>query len=175
EAHRIDAVALAGRRRAVGEDMALVRAAAGADDFRSDHAVAGVANVFQVVGAERLSEARPAGAAFELGAAVEQREAAEPAGEDSGPLLVEEDPAERRFGAMFEEDVFFLVVELGDQRVELALCGRCEIECCFGGWSVLGHGESPQRAAYSSAASNRNTPFVKVVWVGLSPGWRWPS
>src|SRR6185369_7093877 len=125
EAHRIDAVALAGRRRPVREDMALVRAAAGADDFRSDHAVAGVANVFQMVGAERLRETRPAGAAFKLGAAVEQREAAQPAGEDSGPLLVEEDAAERRLGAMFEKDVFFLVVELCGQRVELVLRGRC--------------------------------------------------
>ena len=33
ERARVDAIALAGRRRAVGEDVALVRAAAGADDL----------------------------------------------------------------------------------------------------------------------------------------------
>ena len=36
----VDAVALAGRGRAVGEDMAEVGAAAGADDLGADHAVA---------------------------------------------------------------------------------------------------------------------------------------
>src|SRR6185369_2452247 len=72
QAHGIDAVALTRRRRPVGEYVALVRSAAGADDFGADHAVAAVANVFQVIGAERLGEARPTGAAFELGAAVEQ-------------------------------------------------------------------------------------------------------
>ena len=54
---------------------------------------------------ERLGEARPAGAALELGAAVEQRQAAQPAGEDARPLLIEEDAAERRLGAMLEQDV----------------------------------------------------------------------
>ena len=45
--HRIDAIALAGRRRAVGEDVALMRAAAGADDLGADHAVAGIADVLR--------------------------------------------------------------------------------------------------------------------------------
>src|SRR5262245_48061206 len=39
EGHRVDAVAIARRRRAVREDMALVRAAAGTDDLGSHHAV----------------------------------------------------------------------------------------------------------------------------------------
>ena len=111
EADRIDAIALAGRRRAVGEDMALVRAAAGADDLVADHAVAAVADSGEMPVGERLGEAWPAGAAFELGAAVEQRQAAQLAGEDAGALLVEEDAAERRLGAMVEEDVALFVAE----------------------------------------------------------------
>src|SRR5215213_3615835 len=70
EADRIDAVALAGERRPVGKDMALVPAAARADDLGAGHAVARVADIFQMVGAERAGEARPAGAALELGSAM---------------------------------------------------------------------------------------------------------
>ena len=114
EADRIDAIALAGRRRAVGEDVALVRAAAGADDLGADHAVAGVADGLEVPLGEGLGEARPAGAALELGAAVEQRQPAQPAGEHARPLLVEEDAAERRLGAMLEQHVLLFLVEVGD-------------------------------------------------------------
>ena len=105
EAHRIDAIALSGRRRPIGEDMSLMRAAARADDLGPDHAVAGVADVFEVTFGERLREARPARAALELGAAMEQRKAAEAAGEDARPLFLKENAAKRRLGAMLEEDV----------------------------------------------------------------------
>ena len=44
---RIDAIAFASRRRAIGKHMALVRATSRADDFGPDHAVAGVANVLR--------------------------------------------------------------------------------------------------------------------------------
>ena len=47
--HRVDAVAQAGGRRAVGEDVALVAAAAGAEDLGAHHAVAGVALFTQVI------------------------------------------------------------------------------------------------------------------------------
>ncbi len=72
---------------------------------------------------EWLGEARPAGAAFELGAAMEEREAAQSAGEDSGPLFLKEDAAEWRLGAMLEQDMALFVVEVRDQRIEL-LFGR---------------------------------------------------
>src|SRR2546423_3666693 len=119
EADRVDAVALASGRRAIVEDMALVRSAARADDFRADHAVAGVADSFEMTLGKRRGEARPAGAALELGAAVKQGEAAQAAGEDARALLVEEDAAEGRLGAMFEQDVLFLIVEIGHEALKL--------------------------------------------------------
>src|SRR6478672_9301992 len=133
QADRVDAVTLAGRRRAVGEDVALVRAAAGADDLGPDHAVAGVADGREVPLSERLGKARPAGAALELGAAVEQRQAAQAAGEDARPFLVEEYAAERRLGAMLEEDVLLLFGEVGDELLELRVGGRSQVEGGVGG------------------------------------------
>src|SRR5215217_2377356 len=56
QTYRVDAVALARRRRAVGEDMALVRPAARADDLGPDRAITGVADIFEMVGPERLGE-----------------------------------------------------------------------------------------------------------------------
>src|SRR5205807_2321422 len=54
EAHRIDAIALPRRRRPVVEDMALVRAAARADDLGPHHAVARVVDGAEVLDVERL-------------------------------------------------------------------------------------------------------------------------
>src|SRR5262245_12011625 len=45
----IDAVSLAGWRRAIGKDVSLVCAATGANDLSANHAVAGVANGTQMV------------------------------------------------------------------------------------------------------------------------------
>ena len=94
--------------------MTLVGAAACTDNFGPDHAVAAVANVLEMTFSERLGEARPAGPAFELGPAVEQRQPAQPAGEDARPFFVQEDAAERRLGAVFEKDVLLFLVEVGD-------------------------------------------------------------
>src|SRR5512146_71037 len=91
KAHGIDAIALAGWRRAVGKDVALVRPAACADDLRAYHSVTRVADGPEVTVGKGLGEARPARAALELGAAVEERKPAEPAGEDSRALFVQED------------------------------------------------------------------------------------
>src|SRR5438477_1507923 len=121
ETDRVDAKALAGRRRAVGEDMALVTAAAGADDLGSDHTVAGVADRLQMSLGERLGEARPTGAALELGAAMEQRQPAQATGEHARPLFVEEYAAERRLGAMLEQDALLLIAEVGDEALQLVL------------------------------------------------------
>src|SRR5690349_9677804 len=56
KADRVDAVALAGRRRSVGKDVALVRPATRTDNLRPDHAVAGVGDIFEVIDRERLGE-----------------------------------------------------------------------------------------------------------------------
>src|SRR5437764_1061576 len=87
QAHRIDAVALARRGRAVVEHVALVRVTAGADDFGSLHSVARVADGLEMPLCKRLREARPASAAFELGPAGEQRQPAQTAGEDARAFL----------------------------------------------------------------------------------------
>src|SRR5206468_2278904 len=100
-----DAIALAGRRRAVVEHMTLVSAATGADELGPDHAVAGVGDGPQMPLGKWLGEARPTGPAFELGAAVEQRQAAQPAGEDARPLLVQKNATERPLGPMLEQHV----------------------------------------------------------------------
>src|SRR5512145_933129 len=101
--HRVDAIALAARRRPVGEDVALVSAAAGADDLGADHAVAGVADGAEVIFRKRSREARPARAALELRAAPEQRQPAQAAGIHPRSLLFEEDAAERSFGSVLEQ------------------------------------------------------------------------
>ena len=105
EADRIDAIALSGRRRPIRENMALVRSASRADDLRPDHAVAGIANRIEMALGERLGEARPAGSALELGAAMEQGQPAQPAGKHALAFLVEEQAAERRLRPMLEQDV----------------------------------------------------------------------
>src|SRR5205823_3284010 len=114
QADGIDAVTLAGRRRAVGEDMTLMSAATSAHDLGSGHAVARIADGSKVAFGEWLGEARPAGAALELGAAVEQRQPAQAAGEHAGPLLMEERAAEGGFSTMLEEHMALLVIESGD-------------------------------------------------------------
>src|SRR5678815_4169960 len=126
--HAIDAVALAAWRRAVGKHMALMGAAPNADDFSPDHAVAGVADIFQVVGRKGRGEARPASAAFKLPASAEQRQAAKPASVDPFPLLIEKQAAKGRLGAMLQQYVPFLLVEIGLQLVELGFGRRGQIK-----------------------------------------------
>src|SRR5579864_1542819 len=96
---RVDAIAQPGRRRAVGEDVALVAVAAGAAGLDPDHAVADIAHGDHVPLVERRVEAGPAGAALELGVVAEERQAAEPAAVDAVLLLAQEAAAERRLGA----------------------------------------------------------------------------
>src|SRR5690606_10808978 len=115
----VDAIALPTRRRAVGEDMALVCAAAGADTLGPDHAVAGVADMFQVLCGERRGEARPASAALELGPSGEQRQATKPTGKDAWALLTEKDPAVGRFRPVLEQHLARRIVEICGERLEL--------------------------------------------------------
>src|SRR6478735_8414705 len=123
---RIDAVALARRRGPIWKHVTLVATASRADDFRPDHAIAGIANRLEVPFRERLGEARPAGSTLELRAAVKERKAAQPAGEDARTLLIQEDTAKRRFRAMLQEDMAFFVIEVGDEILELLVGRRSE-------------------------------------------------
>src|SRR5579864_8287163 len=72
QGRRIDAVAKAGRPRAVVEDMAEVAGAVRAKHFGADHAVARVRLLVDMVFVGRLGEARPAAAGVELGVGFEQ-------------------------------------------------------------------------------------------------------
>src|SRR5262245_46628365 len=89
--HRVDAIAIARRRRAVREDMALVRAAAGANDLGPHHAIAGIANLSQIPVGERSRETGPARAALELGASPEQGQPTHATRVYTRPLLREEE------------------------------------------------------------------------------------
>ena len=131
EGSGIYAKALPGRRRAVRKDMTLVRAAASANDLRSDHAVAGISNAPEMILTDRRGEARPAGAAFELCAGLEQRQSAEAAGIQPLAFLMEEDAAERGLFAVFEQQAPLLLTEVCRKLPHLVLCGRCQIKSHF--------------------------------------------
>ena len=50
-----------------------------------------------------------------FGGGLEQRQPAQTAGINAAPFLREENPAEGRFGAVLEQDVLFVLAEIGDQ------------------------------------------------------------
>src|SRR5262245_41854257 len=106
EIHRdaVDAVPQMGRRRAVGEDMAEVAAAAAAMDLGAPHAVAVVERFLDCTGLW-VVEARPAGAALELGLRHEQFLPAAGTRKRARALLIIERAASRRLGAMLAHDV----------------------------------------------------------------------
>jgi len=72
----VDAVAQAGGRWAVFEDVAQVGVAAGAGHFGADHAVAAVLVLFHRFGCHGSGETGPAGTRVELVPAVEKRRTA---------------------------------------------------------------------------------------------------
>src|SRR2546423_10076647 len=84
----VHAVAQPGRLRPVVEDVPEVAAAAAAVNFGPQHAEGPVLGFADRV-VQRLIEARPAGAALELGLRGEQRQVATGAGEDAFAMLVE--------------------------------------------------------------------------------------
>src|SRR5262249_9779109 len=108
----IHAKAQAGRFRPVLEHVAEVAAAARAQDLGAAHAVAAVLRVDDILGADGLEEARPAGARLELRAGGEERQGAAHAGVDAVALVVEEQPAERRLGALAARHLVLLLREL---------------------------------------------------------------
>ena len=109
---RIHAVAQAGRRRPVVEDVAQVGIAAAAQRLDANHAEAAVLALHDVGGGDRLPEARPAGAGIELGGRVEQGGVAADAAVHAAGMVVVVGAAERAFGTAAAGDVIGLRAEL---------------------------------------------------------------
>src|SRR5438309_384093 len=97
EGEAVHAIAKAGRLRAVVEEMAEVATAAAAENLGALHAEGAVGALGDRMG-ERLPEARPTGAAFELGRGSEERQGAAGAGEDAVPVLLEKRRGAGAFG-----------------------------------------------------------------------------
>ncbi|KAG0756563.1 hypothetical protein G6F22_020255 [Rhizopus arrhizus] len=118
--------------------MAPLAATAGAGDLGADHAVAGIADFAHMRRVERGEEAGPAGAGIELGARAEQRQRTQPAAVDTLALVVEEDSAERRFGAVLQQHAALLAAEAGNQRLGLGGGGGRQVEGSHAGspWVV---------------------------------------
>ena len=76
EDYGIHAIAFAGRRRTVVEEMSEMRATAAAEDFRSVHVQGCVQLIGDRAGADGLEETWPAAGAGELGVRPEERVAA---------------------------------------------------------------------------------------------------
>src|SRR3982074_2660419 len=93
-----------GGRGPVLEHMAEMAPAAAAMRLDADHPVAGVLRGFDGTGLG-IVEARPAGAAFELGLRPEQRLSASGAAEGAGALLEIQRAAAGRFGAVLAHDL----------------------------------------------------------------------
>src|SRR5690606_22061773 len=108
----IDAVAQAGRWRAVVEDVAEMGIADVADDFGAYHAVAAVDLFLHHRRIQRLEVAGPAAAGFEFCIRGEQRRAAADAGVDAGFVMIPVAAGERRFGGGMARDGILLVVQL---------------------------------------------------------------
>lgn len=96
----VDAVAVAGGLGAVGEDVAEVAVASGAEHFESNHAVAAVGAHPHAIRLGGLEERRPACARVELRVAAEKRKFAAGAVVHALLLVVVEDAAEGGLSAM---------------------------------------------------------------------------
>lgn len=108
--------------------MALMGAAAGANNFCSHHAVAGVTAFSQMLLGKRRGETWPAGATLELRGGFKQGQPAETARVDSLPLLGEEHTTEWRLRAVFEQYLPLLVGQIVDQLPELLASRRSKVE-----------------------------------------------
>src|SRR5437762_8678665 len=110
ERRAVHAVALAGRRRAVGKDVAEMAAALGAVHLGAAHEEAAVGRCAHGAG-QRLPERGPARAAFELGAGIEQRRAAAGAAEGALALLLIERAGAGALGAVLAQHLVLLRIE----------------------------------------------------------------
>src|SRR5579863_5324300 len=107
ERHAVHAIALAGRRRPIVENMAQMPAATAAMHLGANHEKAAVARRFDRA-VERRREARPAGAAVEFGAGVEQLLTAAGAMIDPGTVLLVERAGSGALGAVLAQDAILL-------------------------------------------------------------------
>src|SRR5580704_12166311 len=107
----IHAIAQAGRLRTIVEDVAEMAAAAAAVNFGTQHAEGTVLRLAHGI-LERLVEARPAGAAFELGVGGEQRQVAAGACEGALAMLLQQRARARPLGALLAQDLVLLRREL---------------------------------------------------------------
>src|SRR5690242_8853062 len=184
--HRVQAVALASRRRAVGKHVAEVAAAARADLLGAHHAVAGVADIADVRLVVRPEEARPARARIELAVGAEQRQSAEAAGIDAGLLVVEEHAAERRLGTVLEQHAMLVGAQPGGDRLALCVGGRGEVESGHGGsvalairqrWGRPGGvqaGRAASRTWFQASACNcpcTSLMALRMRWLKIESSW----
>src|SRR6516165_6353698 len=103
----VHAVAQAGRRRPIVEDVAKMAAAAAAMHFFPYYAER-VVGVGQYCAFDGLVEAWPAGAAVEFGFCIEQRQVASGASEDPGAVFIIERTGEGTLGVLFAQDQILL-------------------------------------------------------------------
>ena len=147
-------MALAGGRRAVGEDVALVAPAAGAVTLDADHAVAAVDLGRDAALLDGAREGGPTRARVELVAGVVERVAAAGAGVGAFPVLVPEVPGEGALGAFLAEDLELLLGEegapLGLAELEAVGDGRRVVEVDGGELRSRGRGALPFPAAVRS-------------------------
>jgi len=108
-----------------------MRVATRANNFRSEHAVAGITNAPQVIVGCRGREARPACTAFEFRNGLEQRKASEPAGKEPLASLVEEHATEWRLLTMLQKQMAILLAEVRHKLLHLFPSGRGKIELQF--------------------------------------------
>src|SRR4051812_1977250 len=100
----VHAVAIAGRRRPIGEDVSEMAAAVGAVGLDASHAVAAIGGRPDRA-LDRSIKTRPAGPALVLRFRREERLPAAGAAERSGALLLQQRTAATVLGAMFAQDV----------------------------------------------------------------------
>src|SRR6476620_1620369 len=141
--HAVDAVAQAGRRRAVVEHVAEMTAAAAAMNLVAHHAE-GAVGVFQHRVLDRLVETRPARAAVELGCRIEERQVASGAGESAGAVLVVERAGEGTLGVLLAQHGILL----GREQLPPFLRGVGDLE---------GAGDSLAAAADQAPAEQAGT------------------
>ena len=108
----VEAIAQAGRARAVLEDMAEMRIAAGADDLVSDHAMAAVGDGLNIFRGHGLEEAGPASPGIELRVGGKERQVAANAVINTILVVVVEEPAEGALRAFAARDAILLLGEL---------------------------------------------------------------
>lgn len=110
---------LAGRRRAVRENMSEMTPAARTDLFHADHSIAGVAhppNVGFVIG---LEKAWPTRTGVEFRTRTEERQTTKMARVDTILVVIEKHATEGGLSAVLEQDVAFLPGEAGNDRLAL--------------------------------------------------------